>query len=732
MSIPINPLSEYHTYSYHHVFIACDTTETAEVLSKSNEFLDFLRTGEEVNTPSDPYGKYRPRDVNLSKGRKGHYSIIINGTSDASFAITKANWVNITASPTDRDNVFCSYALQGGMTVQEPRGVDFMNVMAHVADFLESNPSGLIFMIKTIFIGHRSQTITSTGYVDPITYIRPLMFVITDISASFTIEGGVYEIEFMGISNGATKTRHIMKGADRVQINLSTTTPGCETNTLMGGLCKLQKRINEIYKAYFKSVKEKIESTTDKSGKKLKFNGREVVYIIQAEPPYAKVISGSYNEPETLVLQGNADYKVDQFKDQATDKGEKDEGGIVHFGSQPSIEGAIMYLAKRCSKVQKDLNEGENGTKYYPKVTSTIISNNKKYYVVYKLRRVLEARNDVVEQILKRGSDDPNKLNKNIQKNLLTLDYIFTGKNTDILNFDIKMEMGLAFFQTLVTTDNIPSSYTTATGSTVENSSADGVPPEYSKTSVDRQDRPPNLRSKTPIFFSTKFDNKSLRNTLSPKDSASFQALLNRQAALENLEALVEIHGNPGLMNAMNKLPSEILQHQDINETKANTETDRPDLFPYWETTPAIVQLNIRMPTTESDPPYVNADATKPFWYQGYYYCYGVENIFNEGLFTQKLNLISLPSSSNFDNPKNQQKDKSGSESQKEKEQIETSKTSGSSVSITTTSNKSQQNITKTTAQRAVDTPPLSEGDGDALSVEDYLKAMFKSGRSAC
>lgn len=741
MSVPPNPLSRYNTYSYHHILIACDSTETAEVLSKSNEFLDFTRREGDVNTPSNPYGKYTARDVNLSRGRTGKYCVIIDGTKDASFVISKASWASATAAA-DGNNRFTTFAVEGKMTVMEPRGVDFMNTMSHVCDNLESNPGGLVFMLKTIFVGHKSATVDDIRGMDPITNIRPLMFVLYDISGTFTIEGGVYDLSFMGINHGATKTRHIMRGADRVSINISQTERGadaCEANTLMGALCKLQKEINNVYKEYYNEVKKKIESQVDSKGNKLKFNGREVVYIIHAEEPYATKTAGSFTQPETVVLKGNTEYIVDQFKEQNTEKGTKHEGGIIHLGKEPSVESAILQIAKRCSKIQNDLKEGIGGIKYTPKVATTIVSTDKKYYVVYKLRQVVEPRNDndLIAKILtpqNATQEEQDRINADIQRNLLTLDYIFTGKNTDILNFDIKMEMGLAFFQTLVTTDNLNSNPASAEQDVEKSKNATLTPLTTTKTPNDNLEEPPKLRRKTPIFLSTKITDKMLKNTVSPKDTAEFQALLNRHAALENLEAVVEIHGNPSLLNSMNKPPSEILQHRNKTQTRAATGNEQ-DLFPYWETTPALVKLNIRMPTTENDPPYIRGDATKVFWYEGLYYCFGIEHDFNNGLFTQKLNLISLPSSSYEDLPKNKQKSKKEAESEKEKKETITSKTKSGgsgSVSVDNPENQSQQKTTQTTAQRATNTPPPAEASADSLTAEDYISALFKDIDQQC
>ena len=63
MSRPENPLSQYYSYSYHHILIACNTTAAAEFLQETNQFITFQRDETQVNTDDDPFGKYNPRNV---------------------------------------------------------------------------------------------------------------------------------------------------------------------------------------------------------------------------------------------------------------------------------------------------------------------------------------------------------------------------------------------------------------------------------------------------------------------------------------------------------------------------------------------------------------------------------------------------------------------------------------------------------------------------------------------
>ena len=693
MSTPENPLAQYYTYSYHHIFVACENTEVAEAIQSSNDFNTFLRTSQQQDTPDNPYGKFTATDFQ----GLGGYVIIINGMVDSEFVIKDARWMSVTASSAGMNGAdqFSSMALEGSITVQEPRGVKFMNVFSYVADQLETDPNGIIFLLKTIFVGYpapgvayTTQTQPSTGEMyNPIMNIRPVLFLMIDLTGEFDITGGTYVISWAGINNGASKQNHIMRATDRVKINMGGPgAAGPSSKTLGGALKQLEAGINKVYKDFYDSAIE------DMKKGQCNLVGRKVVYKIIAEEPYAS--QTGVDEHGMPTISYNPEYIVDDFAQQSTDTGKKGDAGILDLGTSPSVESSIMQIVNRCSKVKDDAtitDSEQTGTKtrYVPKVVSTVVSTKTEYIVVYKVRRMIDGRAQSINKSLDKalgqdsaaGGDGASTLlsdivNNNIDqndqsltRNLLTLDYFFTGKNTDILDFDLKMQGGLMFFQTLVSTDTFTSSQAAPRNSgptQAQSLSPDGNPViTNEKQAVNQPSKPLCVRPNTPIFFSTKLDDRMSKNTANPGRAANFQALLSRQAALENLEAKVRIHGNPGLLNSTAKQPREVANHMSPDQTDAD---DSIDAFPYWETSPALVKLNIRMPTDDED-----QDFSTPFWYEGFYYCFGVTHMFNEGEFVQELDMISLPQNTPQDAPA--QTNKTSSEQQQETDNQATSDT---------------------------------------------------------
>ncbi|KKM70015.1 hypothetical protein LCGC14_1445010, partial [marine sediment metagenome] len=355
-------------------------------------------------------------------------------------------------------------------------------------------------------------------------------------------------------------------------------------------------------------------------------------------------------------------YKIDGWPDQIKDTTKTP--GPFKFGVQSTVEQAIRHIMTRCERVHKDLTEGdEDGIRYSFKIHSeiTMLGRDVKHslrkdsnseqdiiLVVYRIRRFAEVTNQVVKNVLntegKRGVDDEVTLDS-IKENLITFDYFFSGKNTDIIDFDLKMEMGLAFLQTIASTNTIGTGTNTIVGTKIDNVTLIASPENPKDVaSVDSKGKIKEkilIRSKTPIFPSTNVNNVFEKNIRGALDSTLFSAMLSRHAALESVEAMVTIHGNPYLMSQTNRRGSD-------RERKGNTseEGDLSIILQNWDFMPGLVKLNIFMPKTTDTPSSTATFERERFWYDGYYYLYGINHKFSDGQFTQDLNMVSLPNKS--------------------------------------------------------------------------------------
>jgi len=208
----------------------------------------------------------------------------------------------------------------------------------------------------------------------------------------------------------------------------------------------------------------------------------------------------------------------------------------------------------------------------------------------------------------------------------LELDHIFTVKNIDIIDFDIRMELGMAFFQVLATAENIPSQKNATDGTTQDTAPGSGG----GRTRLSPTNNP---RNNTPLFLGSSVADRIIRNVKKPVDTLGFQAMLNRHASIENVQSKITIHGNPQLLNEMSILPSEISAGQ-IEKPKANQTVN-----PKWLSAPTLLKINIRTPVDPNNPDRGYA----PFWYEGFYSLYAISNTFDNGQFTQVLDMFTVP-----------------------------------------------------------------------------------------
>ena len=164
MSTPKNMLGKYDTYAYHHILVVCNSTTAAESLVKTQEIIKFQH-------PSNPAERYKAREIGNS-GEK--YVTLIDGMTDARFFITNVKWTNYIAADPEigKDDLAQSttMSVDGEMEIVEAYGASFLNRLTDIADELDSDPVGLVFVLKTIFVGRNAN-----GLTEMITTIRPLM-----------------------------------------------------------------------------------------------------------------------------------------------------------------------------------------------------------------------------------------------------------------------------------------------------------------------------------------------------------------------------------------------------------------------------------------------------------------------------------------------------------------------------------------------------------------------------
>jgi hypothetical protein len=578
-----NLLHRFRSYSYKHILIACNTTHIAEYISN----MDGQSVFSQVISQRGAGGRAPFEDGATGDGLviksiegSGDYCILINSFTDGEFYISNAEWQTILSPNYDKTNPNKDYATtvatEGTFTIVEPRGFRFLNIVNNIGVLLGCGAMSITWILKTVFVGHDDGSHTN----EYIANIRPFLFNMTNVYATFDESGATYTMPVVASANGIAKAPQF----SRVTLNSTTAATG---STLKDAMYTLQKNIQAKYDTDLVPVQ---------GTPQYKETMRRIKYVIQLDELYQ---SDSYLMDNILVnnsgIGGNT-------------------GGSISFGNNVDIETMINTVMRCCKRISIDSKQ-TNANQIY-KIYTVMTTTIDEAVITYVVRPL---------PVIESTDADGTELTNDGKYSVLEFDYIFTGKNIDIIDFQLKMENGHVFFQSL---EMVPLA---TDDQSVVGKASDSQLGGAQKNSA----KIAPMQILTPTMNTEKNLLKSVRNPLSTND---FNVALQKFAALETLAASITINGNPQLINDMNTLPSDFLQ-----QTAAGTNNSS---LSNWSSVPSLCKINVSMPSNSSllgvnlsDP---NSQFQVPFWYRGYFNILTIQHRFDNGAFTQMLGMINV------------------------------------------------------------------------------------------
>lgn len=648
MSTPASRLSTFRSYSYYHVLAMCDSSATADLLSNSTDpdvwsHATPTTAAVDARPNTENLGPYSPKRI----AGGGKYIVLINGATDASYVITTAKWTSATAAGAVHGDRMTSIAVEGSLQVSEPKGIAFLDQVVKCSVALGVDSSQVVYVLKTFFVGHHDQ-VQIGDYIDTITDIPPVTFIVYDVTGSFNEAGGSYEMQFVGASHGATRLPQYSKSVSAMSVTAG--------DTLEQTFRKLQDNINDNYNKYFDCVYQQIERASGAADvETLKRSLRRVKYVIEVGPDYKDGSGTKYtvtNQPQ-------------QFKNTA---GCNDTAQIT-FPSHTSVESAISQIMMMSPQVLADMATGDTSdkVKYEYKIHSAVVSTpaadtedgTLDYTVYYRVERFMTPKTIAFDPAFQVLAQDDEQLRSDprydrLRRNIIEFDYLYTGKNTDILEFDMKVNMGLAYLQTAVLSNTFKSQLERSSNVQIQPSSQDvtNLPVKFGGAVV-----------QMPVFFGSQIKAPILTNVQNAGTAIQSAYTLTKHASLEVAEASMTIIGNDLLLGTTNLTTSpQQLVRAATRETQTTNSVPEAN-FQDWSYTPAYVKIRIKMPRENDDfalftgqsltgDPRTDPGATdyaRDFWFDGYYYVYGIDHIFDNGVFTQQLHMIGIPKKSAFE-----------------------------------------------------------------------------------
>lgn len=599
-----NPLNEFNSYSYHHFIVVAATSAHAATISDDPEaFFQFVRGGGE--TPG--------------------LAVLVNPMSSNKLIVQDISWTNImnadSGSRMQSDSI--NALTEGKMTLLEPLGVRFFNKLYEIYGKLGASGGGMsaVWVIKTIFVGYRNAP--EDGNPEYISNLKPMVVFPTEFLSEFSEAGGRYDIKFVDANSGAGVARVSNGTAITKTVNLGGENGTTETVTVQAAMQNLQDFIEKDYKNSYQKIVEaraKSPNPTMREAIPTQMQYRIRLHRMLQDSSFVLEV------PRQLSVGGNG--KVPWL---APKQGERLDQ-IIERVLQMSPQ--VMNLATKGDAA---------GVKWLPLINSTtetldpaqndgIASRITFFVTMREIRTVFNptANAETTAEVktpqgtttaVVENADTANvsadatqlKADAMDASSYLEYDYTYTGKNVDVLTYDMRMNFATGFFQELITPSGVVN---TGQIPAANNPTSGGNPSSFGKA------------GSVPVPNPAVANSAGSLHSTSPQAVSTYQDICKKWVQTETVSVNMKIRGNPLLTDGLTLTPNDL--------ENSLTGTNSPSgLASNWMTGPIIVKVNVRMPVEDSN-------VYEPFWYDGFYRIISVKTSFSAGDYTQELHLLGI------------------------------------------------------------------------------------------
>lgn len=611
-----NPLARFRSYRYYFALVVCDNTDTATAVAASQEInvWQHPEVGSDLIEPN--MGIYSPVDVKVDGVSVGKYCVLINGSTDSAFMIESCTWramVMDTAYPGGYGN---SIYVGGKMTVVEPRGIMFYEQVFLCCQALGVDFGAAQFLIKPFFVGYLDDNV-GIGETH-ITNVKPVVVTFKEMNAAFTEQGGTYTMEFLGSGAGLAQMPQFARACDGFTI-----TP---KDTLKNTIIELENIINERYDKYHECMMEYLTKTI----------GDDPSLYLKVK--YSIVLADTYLDPSYTIEDGTSVYKNNAAG----------TGGItLKHPVGGSIEDLIQQIMSQSKKVQLESTEGVEGVRFVPKIIGKVNYHSNSVDVVYTIKRSVEASSMArVQQGEEERRKNPSAASSSqsnsfftqevLDNNMVEFDYIYTGKNVDVLEFDMHMKNGLSYAMSSIHSNSFRDQLQSAASRSIY------LNPNL--LTSHRTDSP----SKIPLFYGTQGRQRT-SNTENGNSKTGHMYTLSTQAFYEHTSTTMKITGNLSLLENTSLLTypgaDESVRDEVTTRKTASYAGDYKPIATDYDYIPLLVKVNVMMPALQDDLEIQRrgVNYSSNFWFDGYYFVTAVNHEFVDGLFTQTLEMRANP-----------------------------------------------------------------------------------------
>lgn len=419
-----NPLDAFSSYSVHYVMLACRSTVAAEAFTDESDNAASLAAIEQVKLLGEPvpYGDRDKAYLIMDTRRFSQFTI-----SDLKYDVA-INGIEKAGSPGNLANLV-------NMTIVDSVGISFLNFLQWLfAEKMQTNADGVIYLLRIIFVGHTPEGKTET--VQTVTI--PMHMVTMELNLDFS--KGVYNIEFMPNMNFNT---------DRFPrwTNIGDATSyftGKGTNKLGALVQSFQDQLNEKSAEFYNKISANVKGA---GGDKF---GRRVEYMITIPEEWEKFeFNGSAmaSATETIFKKPNAEKnasKPTSKMGEVADSNLSVEPGLNITTVLDIMFQQVSEISELAAGIRKEASDGNQGFvtfyKHFVGITSSddvvVVHVDVLQYFVPDVSIQGKTSVGVAADKFYQTTED----GKQVPANYAEFDFIYTGKNADILNFDMKFE----------------------------------------------------------------------------------------------------------------------------------------------------------------------------------------------------------------------------------------------------------------------------------------------------
>lgn len=420
-----NPLDDFQSYSVQYILLACRSTVIASAFADDANSTTSFAAINNTKALGDPV-------------------VFGNSADDVFLVIDTRRFAQFTVENLKYD-VYVNGIQQGGstsnlaadlsMTVLDSVGVSFANFLQWLMDSqMKTNFDGLVFMLRTVFVGHHPDGTTETVQSETI----PMHLNRVEINLDYA--KGAYTMEFMPNMNF-----NVQKHSRFLVVSTTTAYGTGDGNTLGGLITNFEKRLNDRSLKFFNDVQQAVPKGTGGKGQ----YGRRVEYQITLPEKWVEFQIKGANQGKVTETKHSADGV-------ATPPATINNSLIA---TQPGAEitkildemfKQVPQIAEMGNFQSSDASK-EGVITFYKYIVGLTSSNETMCVhvdvVEFKVPNVFRrqasesaAVSSIDTEFYREETTDDPKIKRRVPKDFIEYDYIFTGRNKDILNFDMKIQ----------------------------------------------------------------------------------------------------------------------------------------------------------------------------------------------------------------------------------------------------------------------------------------------------